>query len=302
MKKTTLGTILAVIAGLLWSTMGLSVTALSRAGLSSFHISTYRFLAGMIAIVLFALIHDRSLFRIKLRDIPFFILTGAVGLAGTSLTYYTTIAHEGMGVAAVLMYVEPVFVIIASRFLFKEKITLSKALSCLIAIVGCALVSGVLSISHISLLYFTLGILSAVCYGAYSIFSKYILNRGYDTFTIILYSYIFGTVALLPVSDYGTLFGMLNADPKLYIYATVLAVPSCALAYVLYTKGLSYGLPGRAAIIGSIEPAMAAVLGVIVLKEHMDVWRAVGVVMVLSSVLIVGVEWKNLFRKRAHRP
>ena len=300
MKKSSLGTIFVIIAGVLWSTMGLSVKKLSMAGLTSFHISTYRFLAGMAAIVIFALLRDPKLFKIKARHIPLFILTGAVGLAGTSLTYYATIAHEGMGVAAVLMYLEPVLVIIASRFIFREKITPGKAAACAIAIVGCALVSGVLSISHISPLYFCLGMASAVCYGAYSIVSKLILNRGYDTFTIILYSYIFGSIALIPVSDYRGLFTLLNATPRLYLYATVLAVPSCALAYVFYTRALTYGLPGRAAIMSSLEPALAAVWGVLVYHEHLDVFMLLGVLMVLSSVVIVGVDWK--VKKPARQP
>jgi len=301
MKKSSLSTIFVIIAGVLWSTMGLSVKKLSAAGLSSFHISAYRFLGGLAAILIFALLRDPKLFKIKARDIPLFILTGAVGLTGTSLTYYATIAHEGMGVAAVLMYLEPVLVIFASRFIFREKITAVKAIACGIAIAGCALVSGILSISHISLLYFCLGIGSALCYGAYSIVSKVILNRGYDTFTIILYSYIFGTAALLPVSDYRGLFTLLNAEPKLYLFATALAVPSCALAYVFYTKALTYGLPGKAAIMGSLEPALAAVWGVLVYRENLDAFKVIGVILVLSSVVIVGVDWKEVL-KRSARP
>ncbi len=293
MKKEHLGTVLVIAGGLLWGTMGLFVKLLSNAGLHPVQITTIRLIIGTAALWIFVFLYNRKLLCIRLRDLPLFVVTGVFCITGLSLAYFTTITNTGMGVAAVLMYFAPVFVIFLSHIFFKERLTKSKIAACLMAFAGCALVSGILSVTRIEPLYLLTGLLSALFYGSYSIFSKFILAKGYNTLTLVAYTFLFATFAILFFVDVPALYHAIRIDKILLFYGSVLGIIACTLPYVLYTIGLSHMQPGKAAIMSSVEPASAAILGCIFYNEQLDIFRILGIVLVLSSVVVLNVRWRE---------
>ncbi len=289
---------MVMAAGILWGCMGLFVRLLNGYGLYSIQLSSIRFIFGTTALCLFALIYDRSLFRIKLKDLWLFILAGVLGITCTSIFYFTTISGEGMGVAAVLMYLAPAIVTVLSRIFFGERFTTARVTACVLAVVGCALVSGVFSISGISLKYLFTGIMSAVCYGSYSIISKLILQRGYRPFTVTIWAFIASTAASLPFTDFPQILSVMSAHPVTILYGAALAVPICTAAYVLFTCGLKFIAPGKASVLASVEPVTAAVIGAAVFREHMDAMNILGVALVISSIAVMEAGRGSIFRRR----
>ena len=71
--------------------------------------------------------------------------------------YFYTIAHASAAAAAVLLYTSPIFVTLLSRLLFREKLTGRKLIACALAVLGCALVSGILEGGAHGLTLMTLG-------------------------------------------------------------------------------------------------------------------------------------------------
>ena len=59
------------------------------------------------------------------------------------------------------------------------------------------------------------------------------------------------------------------------------------LPYILYTRGLAGLESGKAAILASIEPVVAALVGVLAFGEPMDLGIVGGLVCIVASVVIL---------------
>jgi drug/metabolite transporter (DMT)-like permease len=71
-----------------------------------------------------------------------------------------------------------------------------------------------------------------------------------------------------------------------FVSVAVLAVVCTALAFVLFFALIAETGPVRATVITYINPAVAAVLGVIVLHESFTFWMAVGFVLVIAGSVL----------------
>jgi len=66
------------------------------------------------------------------------------------------------------------------------------------------------------------------------------------------------------------------------------------LPYIFYTLGLS-GLPaGKASIMASLEPVVAALLGAVVFREIPSLMSGIGILLVLLGVVLLNVRFKKL--------
>ena len=123
-------------AGAMWGSMGLFVRVLGKIGCSSFEIVFLRSIVTAICLFLVLAVRDRSLFRVRLRDLWCFFGTGVLSIVFFNLCYFTTIRLSSLAVAAVLLYTAPAIVIVLSAILFQEKITSRKLVALILTLVG----------------------------------------------------------------------------------------------------------------------------------------------------------------------
>jgi drug/metabolite transporter (DMT)-like permease len=171
-----------------------------------------------------------------------------------------------------------------SLLLFKEKITSKKVIALIFTIAGCVLVTGIAGGESIGVLGIVLGICSGLGYALYSIFSRYALQRNYNSMTISFYTFLFCGLACLPFSSPVNLVAGLT--PKAVLLASGVGIICCVLPYLCFTKGLQYVENTKASIIVAVEPVIASFIGVIVYNEEMTVIKLAGVVLVLLAVVI----------------
>ena len=110
---------LVLLSGCLWGSMGLFVRKLTQAGLSSLEIVGIRAFSTVILMGIALLILNRSLFRIKLKDVWCFVGTGICSILLFNYCYFTAINITSLSIAAVLLYTAPAFVMLMSYVLFK---------------------------------------------------------------------------------------------------------------------------------------------------------------------------------------
>ena len=82
-------TICVLVAGALWGCISLFVRELSAAGLSYMDIAAVRVMVSAVGMLIVVLVVDRSLLRIRLRDIWLFVGTGIISLTLFNLCYFT---------------------------------------------------------------------------------------------------------------------------------------------------------------------------------------------------------------------
>lgn len=289
MKK--IAVLLAVVAGTLWGMIGYFVRNLQSQGLSSMQIVAIRMVISAVLFSLFALVFNRKLFIIKLKDLWCFLGTGVLSVATFSFCYFKSIELSSLSMASVLLYTAPIFVMMFSVFLFKEKLSVIKIISLVLAFVGCLFVTGVLTDSgDIKVVAVIYGLMSGVCYALYSIFSRLALNRNYSPLTITLYTFIFSGVASLFVIDVKPVVQVMTRDLHSFAFCVLFAVLSSVLPYVTYTLSLKYIKPSTASIVASIEPVVATVTGVIVFDEAVDFpYGYIGIALVISSIVLINL-------------
>lgn len=279
-------------AGVLWGVMGIFVRHFNTSGLGSMEIGTLRVLMGLLITGVYLFLFHRDLLRIHLKDLWCFLGTGICSLFFMNLTYFTAMRHTSLAVAGVLLYTAPIFVMLLSALLFREQITGKKLIALALAFCGCVLVSGLGTDSRVSAAGLLFGLGSGISYALYSIFGRYAIRRGYGSWTMTFYSFLFCSILSLFLCDWNITVPVL-AQPVELLWVLGLGFVTAFSPYVLYSLGLESVENSRASILASIEPVVAAVVSVVVFAEPMSLTAACGIALVLSAIVLLSVRKKS---------
>jgi drug/metabolite transporter (DMT)-like permease len=277
---------MVILGAALWGITGLFVQNLYGYGFTPWEVVGIRLIFSAVLIFTYLLLSNRSLLVIRLRDVPFFIGTGIVSIAFFNYFFFTVMEQATISLAVVLLYTGPVFVALISRFTFNEPFTQNKLIALFLMMIGCSLTVGFLPTGQLSIDFTTIlfGIASGFFYALYSIFGKYVSAR-YHTLTITAYSMLFGALFLLPTSQLWTKASAFS-DSGVLLNGLSLALFATVLAYAFYTFGLTYVESSRAAILSTVEPVVAIIVGVAVFSDILTFWQGLGILFVILSVLL----------------
>lgn len=276
-----------LLSGMLWGCMGVFVRVLNKQGIASMDIVFLRAIVTAVAMVIFLFIFHRRMLKIHWKDFWCFLGTGIASITFFNFCYFKAIMMTSLSVAAVLLYTAPAIVMILSYILFHEAFTVRKVIAIVMTFFGCMLVTGMLgqqqAITTTGLLY---GLGAGLGYAFYSIFSRYALEKGYHSLTITCYTFIVTTVVSVFFTNVSKVSMVVFSSP-LYVMLTVALGLICTVApYLLYTLGLQEVDNSHAAIIASIEPVTATVLGFVVFGEDITVVKMMGMILVLGGMVV----------------
>lgn len=289
-KKTA--TFSVILAGALWGIISIFVNILKGFGFTSTDISFLRVLTCAVLMFIFLVIYDRKLLKFRLKDIWMFIGTGIISLTLFSLCYFTTIINIEASVAVSLLYTSPVFVMLFSAVLFKEKITVKKIIAIILTVAGCAFISGMIgSGTKMGIKALLIGIGSGLFYALYSIFGRYATAK-YHPFTITFYTFVFAIIGFLPFVKPVDIIQILGSDVKAIIISIVSGLICGVLPYVFYTLGLKHLDTTVAGVLVAVEPLVGCVVGIIGFHESSDALKILGIGLILASILLLNIERK----------
>lgn len=287
-----------IAAASLWGLIGLFVKILSSQGFSSMQIVALRSLASAVCItaVLFKL--GKEYFRVHWQDLWLFIGTGILSLTFFNYCYFNCINASSLAAAALLLYTAPIFVMLMSLVLFHERFTITKGIALLTTFVGCALITGILNtaaeFSFTALLY---GLGSGIGYALYSIFGKFAVRK-YSSATISAYTFYFSTLSSLPLADFSAETGQWNITTL--IAALGIGGLCAVIPYLLYNRGLQEVEATQASILATVEPLVAACVGILCFSEPVTWQKLAGIALILASVIILNLHSKNVSRPDAN--
>lgn len=286
-------------AAFLWGTIGLAARSIFASGLTPLGAATWRATGAFVLLLVYSLTTNRRVLTITLRDLPLFAAFGAVSVAGFMTVYFTAIASTSVAAAAVLLYTAPAWVIMLARIFFGESVTPMKAAAVALSFAGCVLVVGAATPGaavHVSAPGLLAGLGAGFTYAMYSIFGKTALRR-HAPLTTVLYTLGFGAVFLLIFSG-----GLPHVPMAGWSALVYVIVGPTATAYVVYIAGLRWVEAGRASVVATLEPVVAAVGGAFLLREPFGPAQWIGAALVIGGVVLVQGE-RQLRRSRSrHRP
>jgi drug/metabolite transporter (DMT)-like permease len=252
----------------------------------------------------------KSLFRVKPRDLPLFAGAAVSSAIILNVFYSMSTVMNPLSVASILLATSPVFVVLLSAPLFKEKITAAKTRSLIIVFGGCVLTSGIVGdgvsaavaagVSGVSPQGLATGALAGFGWALYGIMTRFCLNRGYSSLTVNLYTFLIGSLVCVPFTDFGVIASSIAGAP---IYMTLMLMlhtfATSLLPYALFTYGMTCMDTGKASIIASVEPVAATVLGFLLYGEKPDFVTAIGIALVIFGIALLNFpDGGNPFRRR----
>ncbi len=195
--------------------------------------------------------------------------------------------YTDVSVATLCYYMQPVFVTLMSPVVLKEKLTKEKIITVVISLVGMILVSGVIqngigSIEEIKGIAFALG--AAVLYACVVLLNKHM--RDISSYDMSILQLFFASVTILPYILLTEDVFALDISFESMIMLLILGIVHTGMAYMMYFDSLKNLSAQTAAFYSYIDPVGALILSAIVLNETMDIYKIVGAVLIIGTMLI----------------
>ncbi|MFD1706342.1 DMT family transporter [Siminovitchia sediminis] len=226
--------------------------------------------------------------RIHKSDLPFMAWLGFVGYflsnGGAFVGTHLSSAQLGSLIAAT----PPVFTMFLAAWILKEKLTVTKIISILLAVLGLFIVVGI-RFEHTQE-QFILGafilILGSLAWALYTVFVK---GVRYSALLVSTYATGFGIVFTTPVmiwefqrEDLVHLMDLSSVLSILY-----LGIAATALAFFLWNTGMQYVEAGVGSIFTFLNTVVGGFLGWLFLKEPLNWNFFVGSLLVLMAIVLI---------------
>ena len=288
MKKPYL--LLPILAGIMFGSSGIFVRTLTQNGIDQSTLLFLRFSIAILPILIAILLTDKTLFKIDLSDIPLFLIC-SVCIIGLNLCYNESMNTVPLSLAAVLLSLAPIYVLVFAYVIFGEKITSKKIICMILAIFGCLLMTGVLeeNLSSTPMFGIFSGIGAGLFWAVYLMASKKSIESGNHTYTILFYSIVFISIALIPFTDFGQISTFISIDPTLTILFLVLhSTFSFALPYIFSTLSLKHIDSGISSILLSgAEPFAALIFGLLLYSEVPSMLMFCGFIITIIAMMML---------------
>ena len=250
-----------------------------------------RGLLGGLCILLFLRLKKRKAEgTIPRRTLLGLIVSGA--LIGINwILLFEAYNHTTVAVATLCYYMQPTIVMLLSPLIFREKLTARKAVCAAVAILGMALVSGVVSGSGApggSFRGVLLGLGAAVFYSAVVIMNNMI--RGVDPWRKTCIQLLSAGLVMVPYLLLTGGFDPGSLTPVTVVLLLVVGIVHTGIAYVLYFGSMDGLRVQSVAILSYIDPVSALLFSAVLLREPLSLLNVIGAVMIIGSAVVSELE------------
>ncbi len=202
---------------------------------------------------------------------------------------YTTVST-----ATLCYYMAPIFVIIASSPILREKLTPRKLLCTLCAISGMIIISGVFTDGNVNLYGIAFGLGAAALYASVIMINKFI--SGISDYERTVVQLGMAAFAVFPYLLFTEDFSSLDFTPKTVLLLIFVGILHTGIAYTLYFGSLSGLKAQTAAIFSYIDPVVALLLSALILKEGFTLLKLTGSLLILGAALVCELP-SDIFKK-----
>ena len=192
--------------------------------------------------------------------------------------------HTSVAAATMCYYMAPVFIILLSPVVFGEKITLRKGLCAAAAVFGMVLVSDVLSGGLHGAKGLLFGLIAAALYAAIVIVNRTLRDISAEDRTILQFAA--AAAVMLPYVLVTEDVRALTFTPRVAVLLLILGVVHTGFAYVLYFGSIANVSSQTAALLSYIDPVVAVLLSLTLLREPMSVPAMLGAALVIGAMVV----------------
>lgn len=194
---------------------------------------------------------------------------------------YTTVS-----IATLSYYFAPVIVMVVCPIIFKEKMTVKQIICFLMATIGLIMVINISGIDKANNngIGIAFGVGAAVLYATVIILNKFIKNvTGIDR---TLIQFFVAIIVLFPYVLATTGINIGNLETKGIINLLILGIIHTGITYCLYFSSLKDLKGQEAAILSYVDPLVAIIISVVILRETITAMQLIGGMLILGFTLL----------------
>lgn len=248
---------------------------------------TLLFLRYFIAIsVLLAVYRKYPKAVIEKKDYRYILLIGFVG-------YFLAIGLQLLGthycnasMASLITSMNPAMIILLAMPILHEKITLRKGFAVGITLIGTVVIIGDIGTGN-TVIGVVFSFASMVAWSYTSVMVRLTCKK-YDSVTVTLYSMIVGLILALPAAvielKYSA-FDMADLTPLIVIWVIYIGIVCTAGGLLFWNKALELTDAATCSLFYPIQPLTSAVLGVLFLKEVLNLNFIIGSAFIIGGIL-----------------
>lgn len=284
------GVIYALLSSAAFGLMPIFAKFMYNDGLNTPTVLSLRFLLAAIMLLIYFLIKRIDL-KVNRTQLLLLSLIGALGYTSTGLGLFYSYNYISVGLATTMHFVYPAVVMGLNYLVYKEGFTKYKLTALLLSAAGVYTLIGI-NAQGIhpggALLAITSGFTYAACVIGMNHSEIKKLN---NLVTVFYFSLASGLVLLIFTLSTNQL--NLHVNSEILISAAGISLVSTIIAIGLFVKAAKIIGTSSASILGTFEPIVSIVMGIILFKEPLTLTLVLGTMLVLSSVVILARENKT---------
>lgn len=292
-----------VLAAVIFSTMEIAGKTIAE-DINPFQLNFIRFLLGGLILLPTSLwtIKNRNI-KLNQNDYLYFLLTGFLGIVVSMSLFQFAILYTMASTVAVIFSANPIFTAPIACLLINERLTKKVVVSLLVSVFGLLLILNPLGI-HTDMKGIVLVILSTVTFSMFSVISKMRVER-YGSITINCFSFLAGDAILLGLMlvshlplverlqagtvnklliDIPIFSGINYSNLGILLY---LGVVVSGLGFLFYFMAMEESCATNASVVFFIKTALAPLLCLWILHEHLFLHTVTGMALILVGAYIM---------------
>ena len=268
----------------IFGTIGLFVRNIP---LASEEIALCRAVLAILAIGFYLLVTKQKMELSGIRRELILLIISGIAMGFNWILLFEAYKYTTVSAATLSYYAAPVIITLVSTLLFREEMTKRKLLCFVMSTLGILLITisggGVSGkgTDHIGILF---GLGAAVLYATVVLLNKFIKNVGGIQRTFLQFA-----AAAVTLFPYVMLTGGMHSGELKgagLVLLLIVGLVHTGVAYCMYFSSLQH-VPGQeAAVLSYIDPLVAVILSVSILREPMSALQVIGGAMILGFTLL----------------
>lgn len=284
------GSAYVMISGLLYGLLGYFGMKIVNNNISVNNMLFWRFFVASLLIIIM-IFKEKPVYKVDIGNMLKALIYGSIFYSAGTVFYFMSSTYIGTGLAMTIFFIYPSIIILFNWIRYRHAINRIYFTSMILTAIGMILLINPKEFT-VDLFGIFLAILSALAHAIYIIRSKGQLQSLPPLVSTLMISFgsciIFMILSLLDNT-------LVIPSFSSWLFVVLMSVICTALPILFLLKGLQYISSEKAAILTVLEPVLVVIIGVMFLGEEITVLSSLGVIIMLSSAIII--QWDKLVTK-----
>jgi drug/metabolite transporter (DMT)-like permease len=296
-RRPLLGYAMVLAAATLWAVNGTVSKVILTSGLSSLELAEVRSTGAFVLLALALAATRPGSLRLRAREVPYFVLFGAGGLALVQWLYFLAIHRLEIGIALLIQYLAPVLVALWARYVLHEPVRRRIWAALGLALAGLALVVEIWSGLSLDAAGVAASLGAAGSYALYILLAEHRIEER-DPVSLVCFGFLFASLLWAVIQPWWSFPGrIVGNDVSLHGHLASWHLPVWSLMawmvvlgtivpFALLVGSLRHIAATRAGIVAMFEPVVGALVAWAWLGESLGTPQLLGGIIVLAAIFL----------------